>query len=282
MRLRAAALAACFLAGCATAAESESAGLRAAREAIAIEAEFARDADAIGIVPAFRKRVGPNAILFLPDPTVVNAMLETAKWPGDLNWRPEFVVASSAGDVVFTTGPSAWTVGDKTDLGWYFSIWTRQPDGRLAFVVDGNTPTTENLYAAPPSEPEVLLGAIGGRSTSDPAALEADLADDARADARRAIVARLDPRGRLMRAGARPAVGPEAAAALLAGRPAQLTSSKVMGSGTASSGDLHWSYGEARWTDAGVEKRGYWTRVWRRGPDGWRVVFDQMNERPAG
>lgn len=266
-----------MLSACATAPRP---GQTAANELIAIEAEFAREADQIGIVPAFRRYVGPEAILFLPDPTVINPMLETATWPGDLDWRPEFVVVSASGDLALTTGPSVWRVGENADLGVYFSIWKRRPDGAWKFAIDGNTPMAEDLYALPGTPPEILAGrGETGAPTTSIQALESVLAADASRDARDALLSRLDPRGRVMRANAAPAIGVEAARALLTSQPPMLDLRLIDG-GMAASGDLAYGYGEARWSEGAARRRGYWARVWRRDGDVWRIVFDQLNIRP--
>lgn len=265
------------LGGCATTSRPSA---NAAQELIEIEAEFARQADEIGIVPAFRQFVGPDAILFLPDPTVINPLLETASWPGDLDWRPELVVVSTAGDLALTSGPSVWRVGANADLGVYFSIWKRQPDASWKFAIDGNTPMAQNLFALPPSLPETLLGVA---SDTDPSAtiqeLEGALAADAARDAPRAIASRLSPRGRVMRANLAPGIGPEAAIPLLALQGSTM-SLRFIDGGMAASSDLAYGYGESNWTEGGSPRRGYWVRVWRRESGAWRIIFDQLNPRP--
>lgn len=264
---------------CATAQEP-SVAERAANQIVAVERAFAIDADAIGIVPAFRKRVGPDAILFLPDPTVINPMLETASWPGNLDWRPELVVVSKAGDLAFTSGPSAWTVGEAIDSGYYFSIWKRQPDGEWRFAVDGTTAMAENLYSRPVAETETILPAASSGAPGDIRALEAALASEAAKDYRAALTSRLDPRARVVRANSIPAVGAGAGAALVAAQPATVMLRLIDG-GVSASGDLAYAYGEVRWTSDGASRRGYFNRLWRRDEMGtWRVLYDQMNVRP--
>lgn len=266
------------LAGCATiTAPDDAAARRAADEIQAVEAAFAADADRLGIVPAFRQRVGPDAILFLPDPTVINPMLETANWPGDLDWRPAFLVVSEAGDLAFTSGPSAWRIGEGVDHGYYFSVWKRQANGQWRFLVDGTTEMAEDLYAEPLFDPTIILPGFAAGAAGDIAALEAELALSP--DYRAALAGRLDPQARVLRARNRPATG-EAARSLIRADPDNATVRLIDG-GVSDSGDLAYGYGELRWATEGQPRRGYFNRVWRRDDQArWRVIYDQMNVRP--
>ena len=141
---------------------------------IQTESRFSSEAGAMGIVPAFRRHVGPDAVMFLPRPTIINPLLETANWPGSILWRPLFAAPSDDGSVVVTAGPSAWTVGQQTDHGIYFTVWRLQADGTWRFVVDGNVPMDRDLYGrtmgdapslisptAPPSRPDSPIDDFG-------------------------------------------------------------------------------------------------------------------------
>ncbi|HEY9219743.1 MAG TPA: DUF4440 domain-containing protein, partial [Phenylobacterium sp.] len=58
-------------------------------------------------------------------------------------------------------------------------------------------------------------------------------------------------------------------------RPAA-ASFKPLGAQASRAGDLAFTYGEARWTKEGVESKGRYVRIWRKGQAGWRIVYDQL------
>lgn len=157
---------------------------------IQTESRFVSEAREMGIVPAFRRHVGPDAVMFLPRPTIINPLLETANWPGSILWRPLFAAPSDDGSAVVTAGPSAWTVGQQTDHGTYFTVWRLQADGTWRFVVDGNVPMDRDLYGrtiddapslisptAPPTDPGGLIDDFGMalQPGHQPASLSVDL-----------------------------------------------------------------------------------------------------------
>ena len=81
-----------------------------------------------------------------------------------------------------------------------------------------------------------------------------------------------------------PAMTREAVRTALDARP-DFASLEPIGGRASAAGDLAYTYGHARWTDAGAERRGHYIRVWRRdgrGPQGWRLVYDQFSPLPAG
>lgn len=255
--------------GCATAAMAPSGeAVQALERVFAIEAQFAADAEAVGIVPAFRRYVGPNAIMFLPEPVIINPRLETANWPGTIQWRPAFAIASSAGDVVVTTGPSVWRVGESADYGYFFTVWLRQTDGAYRFVVDGSATMREDLLT-PLNDQPVRVFAYPGASTSIDTA-ETDFHANAAQDEREAIATRFEPAGRLLRPARPPGVGPTAVRDSLIARSARYNR---QGGGKAVSNDVAWSYGFVEWSDGA---RGVYTRVWRCDGRTWRIALDNV------
>lgn len=255
--------------GCASAGSSRSSEAAQAMDRVfATEAQFAADAEATGIVPAFRRYVGPNAIMFLPEPIIINPRLETANWPGTIQWRPAFAVASSAGDVVVTTGPSVWRVGEAADYGYFFTVWLRQADGAYRFVVDGSATMSENLLTSLDGAPERLFARSGASVAID--AAEGDFHTDAAHDELEATASRFEARGRLLRPGRAPGLGPAAAREVLSARGARY---ERQGGGVAMSNDVAWSYGLVAWSDGA---RGVYTRIWRCNGRVWRIALDNV------
>ena len=251
-----------------------------ARGIVAAEAAFAKRATEIGNVPAFREFAAPGVIMFLPEPIVATDYLAKAEWPGLIEWRPDFVVVSGAADLAFASGPSQWTTKDGVDPGYYTTVWVKQPDGAWKFALDRGTPGTPNLYTAPAAPPEVRLLPGGEPSAVTPAGLEAVLADGLSRDTAATLAARLDPAARVIRAGGAPAVGKEAARALLAKDP-KAVQANYLGGAMSRSGDLAYSWGETRWTEDGKARRGHYVRIWARTGKIWSVLVDHQIALPA-
>jgi ketosteroid isomerase-like protein len=250
-----------------------------AQSIVAAEAAFARRAAEIGNVPAFREFAAPGVVMFLPEPIVATDYLAKAEWPGLIEWRPDFVVVSQAADLAFASGPSQWTTKDGVDPGYYLTVWARQPDGAWKFALDRGTPGTPNLYTAPAAAPETHLLAGGEPSAATPAGLEAVLADGLSRDTAATLAARLDKSARVIRAGSAPAIGKDAARALLAKDPVAVQAS-YLGGGMSKSGDLAYSWGETRWTEDGKARRGHYVRVWSRSGKTWSVLVDHQIALP--
>ncbi|MDO9335323.1 MAG: nuclear transport factor 2 family protein [Caulobacter sp.] len=279
MRLPSAGLAALAL-GLALAGGALASDAADAQAVVDTEAAFARRAAEIGNVPAFREFAAPGVIMFLPEPIVATDYLARADWPGRIEWRPDFVAVSGAADLAFASGPSRWTVKGEVDPGYYITVWARQPDGAWKFVLDRSTPGTPDLYAADEGPAAVHTGVAAGGSKSTPAGLEAVLADALSRDAPGAIGRRMDPAGRVIRAGAAPATTPDAVRALLARDPAEVTAS-YLGGAMSSSSDLAYVWGETRWREEGQPRRGHFVRLWRRSGQAWTILVDHQVALPA-
>ncbi len=251
-----------------------------AQSVVAAEAAFARRAAEIGNVPAFREFAAPGVVMFLPEPIVATDYLAKADWPGLIEWRPDFVAVSSAGDLAFASGPSQWTVKGEVDPGYYLTVWARQPDGSWKFALDRGTPGTPNLYTATPTPAVFQTGAPVGESKATPVGLEAVLADELSRDAHAAIRKRLTTGSRVIRVGAAPATTPDAIRDLLARDPVQITTANL-GGGMSKSSDLAYAYGENRWTEDGKARRGHYLRIWLRTAQGWSILVDQQVALPA-
>jgi hypothetical protein len=270
-----AAVALISMSACAHVSGERSAAARAAiDEVLRNEAEFAVAADATGVVPAFRQYVGPDAIMFLPYPMIINPRLATANWPGNVDWRPSLAVASSAGDIVVTSGPSMWTTDESADPGFYFTIWRRQGDGAYRFVLDGSAVMASDLYnqAGYP-----LIEVISAPAPNGPAAaeIEAAFAAHAASSAREAYANHLDARSHVLRSGRIPAIGEADAAMLLAQGPGAVTY-LAEGGGGAESHDVAWSYGRAQWRVGERARAGVYVRVWRFDGSRWRIALDYL------
>ncbi|MNR33691.1 hypothetical protein D3C85_1513830 [compost metagenome] len=111
-------------------------------------------------------------------------------------------------------------------------------------------------------------------------AVEAKLAEAARMDQKAAHLAVLAEDGRLYVAPKPPAIGRAAMAAALDGWPARFDFGPTEGGGASRAGDLAWTWGPARWSWDGTERRGHYVRLWRKGADGWGLMFAQLIAAP--
>jgi len=110
--------------------------------------EFSRMARAKGAPTAFGAFAAPNATT-LPGtgeivigPAAIHArMLESpaakAKWA----WHPVYSESSASGDLGFTVGEAVIAIpganGVTNFKSKYLTVWRRQPDGSIRFIVDG-------------------------------------------------------------------------------------------------------------------------------------------------
>jgi hypothetical protein len=212
--------------------------------------------------------------MFLPYPTVVNPRLESANWPGDLNWRPQLAVASSAGDVVVTAGPSVWNTSAGAAPSYYFTVWRRSADGGHRFALDGSASMPSDLYALPAGPVSVVIASPNeGGPTGEH---ETALSNEAAIGGERALLRYIEPSSLVLRPGERPAIGEAAARSLLAERSTPIVFS-AEGGGVSESRDLTWSYGRARWQDGMTDRVGVYARAWRYDGARWRLVLDYLD-----
>ena len=207
-----------------------------------------------------------------PDPQPAEVTL--AHVPGDggkgLAWKPVFAGASLSGDLGFTTGP--YRQGDNEQAaGHYFTVWQLQPGGRWQWLFDGGTGVADPQAYSTSSELALLpLAAVGAGSAEAAlaAVAEAEGAEGFRVDS----YLRTD--SRVNRAGAAPAIGQQDAAALLTGEGPQRFSPLVRRASAA--GDMVFTLGEVRQGADEQATPGHYARIWQLGPEGWRIVFDEI------
>jgi ketosteroid isomerase-like protein len=243
----------------ATLAQSAPASVSAA-PVVAAERAFAARAAAVGVAPSFLEYMTDDAIVFSPDPLLARAVYGAGpppKAPKDggtlLNWWPNFAGIARSGDLGFTTGPA--TVNGAAPGVFYFTVWTRQPDGRWKWVYDGGVEADGRQAPGPNAEP-ILLPPGDARVVAPDTAV-------------------LAPDARVQGSAAGPATDPAAVDRELATRAPTIAFGPLGGSAS-KAGDLAWTYGDARWGKG----RGHYVRVWQRRAGKWALVFDQILEVP--
>jgi ketosteroid isomerase-like protein len=247
---------------------------------IAAEHAFAARAAQAGIAPSFLEFMTDDAIIFAPDVVLAKAFYgkaPAAKPPGEggalLAWWPNFAGVARSGDLGFTTGPA--TVNGKRGL-FYFTVWTRQPDGGWKWVYDGGI-DADGASAPGPESPPMVLAPGDARPLAPDVAMdqvrgaEITLARRARTELAAAYKTVLAPDARLQGSTAAPATTPGAVDRELATRAKTIAFGPI-GGGASKAGDLAWTFGDARW-EAG---RGHYVRIWQRRAGKWVLVFDQI------
>lgn len=254
---------------------------------VAAERAFAADAPGLGVGGSFNKWALPDAVVIAEGraQTVREVYSPDAARPVDeprLEWWPNWAGLARSGDLGFTTGGVAVNGARR---GHYFTLWACQPDGRWRWVYDGGSGATAAEVPGPDSEPDLMATGVGVSVSPEAAmnevrAVEAKLAGAARTDQKAAHLAVLAEDGRLYVAPRPPAIGRAAMAAALDGWPSSFDFGPTEGGGASRAGDLAWTWGSARWTRDGAERRGHYVRLWRKGADGWALMFAQLIPAP--
>ncbi|WHU01031.1 MULTISPECIES: nuclear transport factor 2 family protein [unclassified Sphingomonas] len=238
---------------------------------IAAERRFAADASALGVTPAFRAHVAPDAVLISPTPRPAPPELATQTDPpgAKLEWQPEAGAIAKSGDLGFTTGPYVMRQGDRVAHGQYFTIW-RKVDGTWRWVIDSGVAPFAKGEVSMPSQ-VVRIGNPGKAGAKhDLEAAERRLDADASS-----LAGFLAAEGRVLRSGGPPAIGD--AGVMLAGRGMKATG-KRLGGGQSAAGDLAYSYGEITGADGALI--GHYVRMWLHEAAGWRLLVDQLAPLP--
>ena len=119
------------------------------------DAEFARLAADSGAPAAFAAFAAPDATIFaatgeiLIGPATIRArMLEARSARSLWSWQPRFAAGAAGGDLGFTVGEAVIRSQSPTGVAAtyyskYLTVWRRQPDGRIRFIVDAGNARPE-------------------------------------------------------------------------------------------------------------------------------------------
>jgi ketosteroid isomerase-like protein len=110
--------------------------------------DFATMAGASGGPAAFAAFAAPDAMTLpgtgeiVVGPAAINArMLESPAAKAKWEWHPVYSEGSAAGDLGFTVGEATISIPDANGVtaykSKYLTVWRRQPDGSIRFIVDG-------------------------------------------------------------------------------------------------------------------------------------------------
>jgi len=252
----------------------------AAQQIDDVERAFAQAVSQQGIVAGFRQFAAPDAVMFLPDPAAALPQLNSARWPGELLWRAQYVGVSPGGDMAFSAGPSLLRGAGRASGGFYLTIWRRQPDGSWKFLLDHGVDLPASVWAEPRQPLTAIDTGPPAGVPSDEGMREADGALNVALPkgAAAAFSARLDDQALVVRTNRPPAFRRRKALALIADSP-PILEAFTLGGARASAGTFGYTYGRARWVGPLGPQVGYYMRVWRATPGGWRLLADHLAER---
>ena len=120
-----------------------SAALAPALPVTAIDAEraFAADAQKVGQWKSFRQWSTDDAVMFVPQPVNAHAFLNDRKEPAEaVKWAPSASFVSCDGSMAVNTGP--WTRNGGKSVGYFTTVWKRQPGGGWRWAYDGGDQLT--------------------------------------------------------------------------------------------------------------------------------------------
>jgi ketosteroid isomerase-like protein len=251
---------------------------------VAAERAFAVDGLTLGIKGSFLKHSAADALVFQPDPVNAHAAFgaQPDGPPGPkLEWWPLWAGISRDGNFGFTTGPYAV---DGARKGHYFTVWKRQADGGWKWIFDGGAGA--DAKTEPGSDGTVVSLPVSTVDAASPevaktevAEVETQFAVEAAKDQKAAYLAHLAADGRVYVAPLPPAKGAADFATTLSSWPTAFTF-LPLGAEAAGSGDMVWTYGDARWARDGQDRRGHYARIWQKRAEGWKLVFAEIVPAP--
>ena len=251
------------------------------------ESSFARASEEKGTTSAFLEFLAEDSIVFTPGPTDAKQFWSTEKFESVLIWRPSFGCVAEAGDLGYTTGPSEArkTVTDENVEyhGHFATIWKKQTDGKWKVALDigvSNPPPQQKVKETVPSTclgtAEAPVKAADGEWQTTQQAFEKEL----KANAGAALLRHADPQIRILRSGALPAVGLDAARLLLSADRSKVTRTSAGGE-VSNSGDIAYTYGSYTAELAAGTETGYFLSVWKTHAAGeWKLALDVQKRLP--
>lgn len=268
------------------------------------ELAFSARAQVVDTRLAFQEFFAHDAVSFDAGPQLAQPALaadlarDPTLSPGAINWWPEAVFVSAAGDLGLSTGPGNGK-GPDGALRWFYysSIWQRQPDGKHMVVLDhgvgvpspASPPPGWSRPAGDPPRAKALKPVAQREAEASMWQADAALAKAAASDPRGAYMAAASDEMRLHRRRLSPMVGKAAVDEGLRGLDEAKLEWRIDGSRMSASGDFGVVWGTGRATPrakdgaAAASAEFEYFRVWRKEASGWRVLFDMATplRRPA-
>ena len=202
-----------------------------------------------------------------------------------LDWRPQYVEASASGDMGLSTGPSKIVSKAQPDAapayGQFVSVWRRSGGGPWKVAVDlGINHPGDSLWKTPLETRQLSAPAASAAAEGSVMQAEARFDEAVRSGGLRSAYSTYGAENlRFYRAGN----APTATRAAALSSPAMSDDRVVFTverSETARAGDFAYARGAYAALDAPSTPLGWYLRVWRREPAGWRIAMDVVNAAP--
>jgi ketosteroid isomerase-like protein len=257
---------------------------------VVAERTFAKAGAIKGKRDAFLEYFTDDIVLFPPGSAITigkDGLRAEPESITNLFWEPTWADVSAAGDMGFTTGPWQFRPkginGEIAAVGYFASVWKRQPDGTLKVVVDIGVGGVEPVEIKGGLEPKAP-GATANKMTPEAlreslAAAERELAAAARAGTPGAYFATTTDQSILHRMQRKPAIGAASIRDALSAMKVTYAWQPPLGLGVSDSGDLGYTYGDgAASFDASANTPAanfHYARFWKRQTDGrWKIVLE--------
>lgn len=254
---------------------------------LAAERGFSKLSVDKGVKEAFITHIADEGILFRGGGPVKGKEWTAARPnpPFTLVWWPEYADIAGSGDLGWTTGPFESEAQGEKGYGHYLTVWKKQADGNWRFLIDSgighekpaNLQPTPNALKAGKTKAETSADAAAGKTSL--LAADRELGQATAQGTTAAYTARLADDAILMRDGAFPHVGGDAARAALAKEPAAMTSQPTEGDVSAA-GDLGYTYGTAEWKDGEQTVKANYMRIWDKRDGAWKLRVDLVSPIP--
>ena len=201
-----------------------------------------------------------------------------------LDWRPQYVETSASGDMGLSTGPSKIVSkaqpGTAPSYGQFVSVWRRAPGGPWKVAVDlGIAHPADTLWQDPLEKRQLPPPSRSIEAGTVEQAEERFAAEAQTRGLRTAYAAFGADNLRFYRGGHAPATT-RAAALTSPGMEGVAPNWTVERTETSRAGDLAYVRGAYAAVSAPSVPLGWYLRVWRREPNGWRIVMDVTNPAP--
>lgn len=281
----------CFFAGSFIARASEPDATAACRAMVESEKKFYRTGQEQGTRAAFLAFLADDAIVFRPGPLNGKEVWEKRTETGlDLIWEPTFAAIARSADFGYTTGPAKWKANKKDEkylgYGQFVSIWKKQKDGTwkvaLDLGIENPEPSgkLEQLRLSIPDDGQQVKSVdIHHKSPPLPEAHQ-KYVDAAKANSAEAALGVAAEELRVYREGSLPAIGKDAARALLETKAGKM-SFVQLGGDMSRSGDLAYSYGKYSLNRDGSVESGHFFQIWQTDAAGsWKLVLDWQQALP--
>ncbi len=254
----------------------------ALRSLVETEKNFAATSVERGIRESFLQFFADDSIIFAPEPKNGKRFYTDYEDKGrKLSWRPIFATVARSGELGVTTGP--WELAkSKAEpapiaFGDFLSIWRKQSDGSWKVIVDvgvdherpGDLPAETKLQ--PPAELPANVDFDLARAALEKA--EKRLAEAVKEGAGKGILTAASDDIRVLRQNSFPAVGRDAASAMLSSDNGKMTRENS-GGGVSVACDLVYRYGSYSAERGNATERGYYLTIWRMENGDWKIIVD--------